>query len=87
CNDSEGLCSVIDFARAHGKGVGVTEWGVISSGIGDNPVYMEKMFETFMAGADVMEYETYFNEENFSTTLDDGANPQSAEVYRNLWGG
>ncbi|MDN5750960.1 MAG: hypothetical protein L0H64_21040, partial [Pseudonocardia sp.] len=87
CNASEGLCSVIDFARAHGKGVGVTEWGVISSGIGDNPVYMEKMFETFMAAADVMEYETYFNEENFATTLDDGANPQSAEVYRNLWGG
>jgi len=86
CTDSEGLCSVIDFARAHGKGVGVTEWGVINSGIGDNPVYMEKMFETFTAGADVMEYETYFNEESFSTTLDDGANPQSAEVYRTLWG-
>lgn len=87
CRASEGLCSVIDFARAHGKGVGVTEWGVISSGIGDNPLYMEKMHETFLAGADVMEYETYFNESAFSTTLDDGANPQSAEVYRSLWGG
>lgn len=87
CTGSEGLCSVIDFARAHGKGVGVTEWGIISSGTGDNPVYMEKMFETFTAGADVMEYETYFNEEDFATTLDDGANPRSAEVYRDLWGG
>lgn len=87
CSDSEGLCSVIEFARAHGKGVGVTEWGVINSGVGDNPVYVEKMFETFMAGADVMEYETYFNEADYATTLDDGANPESAEVYRSLWGG
>ncbi|WP_218601561.1 glycosyl hydrolase [Pseudonocardia abyssalis] len=87
CTDSEGLCSVIDFARAHGKGVGVTEWGIINSGIGDNPVYVEKMYETFLAGADVMEYETYFNEDNFSTTLDQGSNPESSEVYRRLWGG
>lgn len=86
CTDTEGLCSVIDFARERGKGVGVTEWGVIKSGSGDNPLYIEKMFETFMAGADVMEYETYFNESDFATTLDDGANPDSAAAYRRLWG-
>jgi hypothetical protein len=86
CNDDHGLCTVIDFAREHGKEVGVTEWGVINSGIGDNPVYMEQMFETFSAAADVMAYETYFNAAEYGTTLDGDENPESSAVYRELWG-
>lgn len=89
CADSEGLCNVIEFAREHGKGVGVTEWGVIGGGGGggDNPLYMEKMFETFMDGADVLEYETYFNSADFGNSLiNPNQNPESSDVYRKLWG-
>ncbi|MCX6462662.1 MAG: glycosyl hydrolase, partial [Pseudonocardiales bacterium] len=87
CNDRHGLCYVIDFAREHGKEVGVTEWGVINSGIGDNPLYIEKMYETFEAGSDVMAYETYFNSADHNTTLDGGENPESSAAYRELFGG
>ena len=87
CSDPHGLCTVIDFARDHGKEVGVTEWGVIDSGMGDNPLYMEKMYETFSAASDVMAYETYFNSSEHGTTLDGRDNPESSAVYRELWGG
>lgn len=87
CTGREGLCTVIDFARERGKGVGVSEWGVINTGMGDNPVYIEKMYETFAEAADVMEYETYFNEDSVEGDLDGDNNPLSAETYRRLWGG
>ena len=88
CTDTHGLCTAIDYARGHGKGVGVTEWGVIKSGAGDNPVYIEKMFETFSNAADVMEYETYFNEQEFGNALHaPNQNPASSEAYLSLFGG
>lgn len=88
CNGSEGLCSVIAFARKNAKLVGVTEWGVIGgAGGGDNPLYIEKMFATFMAAKDVMGYETYFNEENYGNALvGPRQNPASADRYRALFG-
>lgn len=87
CNGRHGLCGVVDFARQHGKQVGVTEWGIINSGIGDNPLYIEKMYEAFDAAGDTLAYETYFNSSDHDTTLDDGANPESSEMYRTLFGG
>lgn len=87
CNGSEGLCSVIAFARKNGRKVGVGEWGVIGSGAGDNPLYIEKMFATFLAGKDVMAYETYFNEEDYGNALvNPRQNPDSADRYRELFG-
>ncbi len=90
CNDGEGLCAVIDFARAHGKEVGVSEWGVIDSGHSpvDNPVYIEQMYETFAANADVIAYETYFNSSQHGTGLaNPNQNPNSSDTYRELFGG
>lgn len=87
CNDRHGLCHVIDQARERGKEVGVSEWGVINSEVGDNPLYIEKMYETFLAGADVMAYETYFYSEAHGTVLGGGSNPESSQAYRALWGG
>jgi hypothetical protein len=90
CNGSEGLCSVIDFARAHGKEVGVSEWGVIDSGHSpvDNPVYIEQMYETFAANSDVIAYETYFNSSQHGTGLaNPNQNPNSSDTYRELFGG
>jgi hypothetical protein len=86
CNDSEGLCNVIKFARKHGKKVAVTEWGVTKDG-GDNPVYIQKMAETFKAAKDVMAYETYFNEAEYGNALVNPAqNKQAAATYRRLFG-
>ncbi len=93
CNDSEGLCNVIKFARQHGKKVGVGEWGVAKDssngggGAGDNPVYIQKMYETFYAARDVMGYETYFNEEAYGNALvNPRQNPRSADLYVSLFG-
>lgn len=93
CNDTEGLCTVIKFARQQGKKVGVGEWGVAKlpsqggGGGGDNPVYIEKMYETFYQGRDVMGYESYFNEANYGNALvNPRQNPRSADRYVALFG-
>ncbi|MEK7571045.1 MAG: glycosyl hydrolase [Patescibacteria group bacterium] len=64
CNTNNGLCYVINFAREHGKLFSVAEWGVAvgsADGGGDNPFYIEKMFETFMENRDILAYEAYYN--------------------------
>jgi hypothetical protein len=86
CNDSEGLCNVVKFARKHGKKVGVTEWGVTKDG-GDNPLYIQKMFATFQAAKDVMAYETYFNSgEEGNALVNPSQHPDAAAAYRRLFG-
>lgn len=93
CNDSEGLCNVIKFAREHNKKVGVGEWGVAKSasqgggGAGDNPIYIQKMYETFYAARDVMAYESYFNEAAYGNALvNPRQNQNSADRYVALFG-
>ncbi|CAJ64862.1 hypothetical protein FRAAL6239 [Frankia alni ACN14a] len=100
CNGDAGLCQVITFARTHHKLFSVPEWGVVSqqgtkagrSGAagGDNPAYMEKMYETFSRNADILAYEAYFpdaEEGNVRSSLvNPDLNPASAAVYQRLWG-
>ncbi len=60
-----GLADAVAFARAHKKGFAVPEWGVHGgSGIGggDNPYFIQKMYNFFMANRDVLVFECYFNE-------------------------
>jgi hypothetical protein len=85
-----GLADAADFARAHKIGMSVSEWGLHAvQGAGDNPFFMRKMFAFFTANRDVLVYENYFNEPAayIRDALEDGQNPQSAAVYRELWGG
>jgi hypothetical protein len=85
-----GLADAADFARTHKIGMSVSEWGLHAvQGVGDNPFFMRKMFAFFTANRDVLVYENYFNEPAayISDALDGGHNPQSAAVYRELWGG
>ncbi|WP_235948718.1 glycosyl hydrolase [Candidatus Frankia alpina] len=100
CNADAGLCQVITFARTHHKLFSVPEWGVVSqqgtkagrSGAagGDNPAYMEKMYETFAHNADILAYEAYFpdaEEGNVRSSLvNPDLNPASAAAYQRLWG-
>lgn len=86
-----GIADVADFARAHGKGLAIPEWGLASpaeDGLGDNPFYIEKMRSFFEANADVLVLESYFSEPETSlanSIWDPVQNPQSAEVYARLW--
>ncbi|MBE3203471.1 MULTISPECIES: glycoside hydrolase family 26 protein [Parafrankia] len=99
CNQAVGLCAAIAFARAHGKQFSVPEWGLVaSSGTeagrsgqagGDNPVYIQQMYETFRANADVLAYETYFKDSRagnvHSSLINPNENPKSSAVYASLW--
>jgi hypothetical protein len=93
CNGPNGLCYAMKFAREHGKKVGVGEWGVAScsrNGGGDNPFYIRKMHETFMANQDVMGYENYYDDRMpnnvCSSIVNGGQNPKSSAEYKRLFG-
>jgi hypothetical protein len=85
-----GLRDGVDFARQHGKGFAVSEWGLDGvQGPGDSPFFMQRMFDFFTESQDVLVYENYFSEPDkyivgdlYQTTQ----NPKSAALYRKLWG-
>jgi len=99
CNASSGLCDVIRFARSHGKQFSVSEWGLVSKSDtgagaagqagGDNPFYIRKMYDTFKGNADVLAYETYFNNSEagnvHSSLVNPNENPNAAATYASLW--
>ncbi|MCK9878639.1 glycosidase [Frankia sp. Ag45/Mut15] len=92
CHLRSGLCTVIQFARDHGKKFAVPEWGVVRSagGGGDNPFYVSRMYETFAANAQNLAYEAYYR------TAEDGnvkssltgpdLNPRASQRYLQLFG-
>jgi Glycosyl hydrolase family 26 len=91
--DSPGLQDVADFARAHGKRFAVPEWGLdgTENGGGDNPLFIQLMYEFFVANDDVLLFEAYFDEPMTyikSSLWGDGGpslNPRSAQEYVRLW--
>ncbi len=92
CHQRSGLCTVIQFAREHGKRFAVPEWGLVRSagGGGDNPYYIGKMYETFVANAKDLAYEAYYNNaepDNVRSSLyKPDLNPKSAKRYLTLFG-
>jgi beta-mannanase len=92
CNFQSGLCSVIKFAREHRKPFAVPEWGLVrsSGGGGDNPFFIQKMYEVFAANADILAYEAYYNNaepDNVRSSLYEPVlNPDSGKRYRELFG-
>ena len=88
-----GLDDVADFARAHGKGLGVPEWGLSNEqfGGGDNPGFIRHMYDYFEANRDILAVEAYFDEPSEPTRAalwggpDGTINPRAAEVYRDLF--
>src|SRR4051794_28374694 len=53
-----GLGSWLANAAAHGKKLGIAEWGVVAA---DDPYYVFAMFYTFYRNAPYIAYETYFD--------------------------
>ena len=91
CDEPFGLCRLFEFARARGKQAAVGEWGVASCGDapgGDNPFFVQKMFEAFADNDDVLAYEAYFEDADAGvcSALRTGQNPRAAERYRLLYG-
>lgn len=88
------LDDVADFARQHGKGLGVFEWGVHGTdGYGDRPDFIEGMWNWFVKNKDILTAESYFNEyESYIKcslyNSQNGAvqNPKAAAKYKELWG-
>jgi hypothetical protein len=94
CRTPNGLCVAAAFARAHGRKLAVGEWGVVScraGGGGDNATYVDQMWATFLANADVLGYEAYFSDPaagNVCSTLEPGGyDPRAGAEYRRLYGG
>ena len=89
--DQVGIADVAEFARAHGKGLAIPEWGLASradGGLGDNPFYIEKMRAFFEANADVLVLESYFSEPETSlanSIWDPDQNSEASAVYARLW--
>lgn len=90
-SDSPGIADVADFARAHGKGLTVPEWGLASpaeGGPGDNPYFIAKMRGFFEANADILVLESYFSEPTTSlanSIWEPDQNPRSSKEYARLW--
>ena len=73
-----------DFARAHGKPMSFSEWGVGGNDSGDNPVQIEMMYRWIKAN-DVV-YQTYWNSNAaYPGQLDDGQLPLSGAKYKELF--
>jgi hypothetical protein len=94
CEGPEGICGVADFAREHGKLLGVGQWAVVTcNGFGDpggdNPFYVEKMHQVFEENSDIVAYESYYNDPNpgeFCTSLFDPIEaPLASARYQELW--
>ncbi|QQR99645.1 MAG: hypothetical protein IPK37_11565 [Austwickia sp.] len=84
--DSPGLADVAEFARAHGKGMSIPEWGLAAparEGLGDNALYIQKMRAFMAANADIMVVENYWDDpSDVGGGLMGGQNPSGAAAYR-----
>jgi hypothetical protein len=73
-----------DFAAAHGKKMSYPEWGV--GQFGDNPYFVQKMHDWFVANDANIAYAAYFNVDgDWPTQLDTGNFPQSQALFEKLF--
>lgn len=77
-----GLRAWLSFARSKGKRLEMAEWGAGRSG--DNPAYIENMYDFFRSAGDGLAHESYFNAGEsrlYATTR----LPRTAQRYRELF--
>jgi hypothetical protein len=89
-----GLGSWLAYARAHGKKLGVSEWGIWDrpewgTATADDPVYIDNMYRFFRANAASIGWETY---QNNTTSATDGHQlcpttpfPRARAMYAQRW--
>ncbi len=84
-----GINQWLAYAKSKGKMVAFSEWGIVPperGGRGDNPAYMEAMFNWFKANACSVAFESYFNGGTRGHALGTAEHPRSTAVYKALWG-
>ena len=98
CTAPTGLCTLAQFARLHGKQLGIAEWAVIGCGAdgqpdptnvgGDNAFFVRKVVQTFADNADIMAYDAYFEDSTgVCSTINDGTtNSNAAAMYQAIYG-
>lgn len=96
-NRTYGLKWQKDFATAHGKSISYPEWGLTvrpndNLGGGDNPYYIQKMYDWMNAlpssGGGSLAYQSYFEDDavDGQHALMNGQFPNSAAVFKKLFG-
>jgi hypothetical protein len=88
-----GIQDVVNFARAHRKGATFPEWGLArntggNNGGGDNPYYIQAMFNFFKANSAIVAFECYFDEPDAyiaNSLYGAGQNRRAAAMYARLW--
>ena len=80
---------VLDFAKAHGKPLGIPEWGLNRNlGPGDHPEFVTAMRSFLDKHAGDILFENYFSESRTdlgSGIFEKDQNPNAAQRYRELW--
>jgi hypothetical protein len=73
-----------DFAAKHGKRMSYPEWGV--GGFGDNPYFVQQMYDWFAENQDNIAYAAYFNVDGlWPTEIDNNRFPDSQRLFRKLF--
>lgn len=96
-NQDPGLASVASFCRSNGKRIGIEEWapvragGADGTGGGDNPVYINNVWNWLVANKDVVAYEIFYSHpgtNDYQHLITDGSKPNAAAAYRSHlhWG-
>jgi hypothetical protein len=73
-----------DFAAKHGKRMSYPEWGV--GGFGDNPYFVQRMYDWFAENEDNIAYAAYFDVDGlWPTQIDNNQFPNSQRLFRKLF--
>ena len=73
-----------DFAARHGKPMSYPEWGV--GGFGDNPYFVQQMYDWFVQNQDNIAYAAYFDVDGlWPTQIDNDQFPNSRLLFRKLF--
>ncbi|MCX7012629.1 MAG: hypothetical protein NTW86_08710 [Candidatus Sumerlaeota bacterium] len=90
-----GIQKWLDFCKTKNKPLAIGEWGITFPGAGDdpksfggdNPLFIQKMFEFFSDNKDWMAYEIYFNSNEHLIQASKPKNPKASAAYRQAYAG
>ncbi|MET0332818.1 MAG: glycosyl hydrolase [Rhizobacter sp.] len=93
CWNNQDICYAADYARKHGKRLGLPEWGSDrQKGYADNAEFVQMMWGFFNDNRDVLMFENTFNHIVGGTPgwwhfyPESSLNARAAARYRQLWG-
>jgi GH24 family phage-related lysozyme (muramidase) len=85
----QGINTWLAYAQSKGKKIGFDEWGIVPAernGHGDNPAYIQAMYEWFQMHSCQVAYESYFNGHERGHALGGSEHPAASSMYASLWG-